>query len=296
MIKRTIDVSEASYLHLKNRQLLIDQQGEMVGSVPVEDLGILILQHPAITITQGVLIACQKNNVAVVFCDERHLPYSTMLPISEGNQLHNKVLQQQISLGRSASKRLWKEIVQEKIRQQALVLKYLGNSDMRLMRLIKQVRSGDPDNCEATAAQHYWRSLMGPSFVRNGDAPDGNQLLNYGYSIIRAMMARALVGTGLHPAIGVFHHNQYDGLALADDLMEPFRPWIDLLVVQILQQNSEAVIDQETKKRLLAILEKNILWNNKKTPLLVASHLLASQLKHCYSDRSVALEFPQWIN
>jgi len=296
MIKRTIDVSEASYLHLKNRQLLINQQGETVGSVPVEDLGILILQHPATTITQGVLLACQKNNVAVVFCDERHLPYSTMLPISEGNQLHNKVLQQQIALGRAASKRLWKEIVQEKIRQQALTLSRFERENSRLERLIKKVRSGDPDNCESVAAQYYWRTLMGAKFIRDRDASDGNQLLNYGYSIVRAMVARALVGTGLHPAIGLFHHNQYDGLALADDLMEPLRPWIDTLVVRILKNNPDASLDQFTKRELLSIMEQPVLWEKKEMPLLVVSHLLASHLKSCYADSTAHLRFPQWID
>ena len=123
MIKRTIDVSQASYLHLKNLQLLIDQEGKTVGRIPVEDLGILILEHPAITTTQGLILACQKNNVAVVFCDERHLPYSTLLPLSEGNQLHSKVLRQQIKISQPSKKRLWKIIVQEKIRQQALLLR-----------------------------------------------------------------------------------------------------------------------------------------------------------------------------
>lgn len=296
MIKRTIDVAQVSYLHLKNRQLLIEQQGETVGSVPIEDLGILILQHPAITITQGALLACQKNNVAVVFCDERHLPYSTMLPISEGNQLHNKVLQQQITISRPTSKRLWKEIIKEKIRQQALTLNRFGEENSRLRRLVNKVRSGDPDNCEATAAQYYWHKLMGRTFIRDRDASDGNQLLNYGYSIIRAMVARALVGTGLHPAIGLFHHNQYDGLALADDMMEPLRPWVDTLVVRMVENDPDVSLDQSTKRELLSIMERPVLWKEKEMPLLVVSHLMASHLKNCYTDSTVRQHFPQWID
>ena len=295
MIKRTVDISQASYLYLKNRQLLIDQQGEMVGSVPVEDLGILILEHPAITLTQGVLLACQKNNVAVVFCDERHLPYSTLLPISEGHQLHNKVLQQQITVTPPIRKRLWKEIVQEKIHQQALTLERFGNHATSLHRLSRQVKSGDPNNCEAVAAQQYWKSLMGTSFVRDRDANDSNLLLNYGYSIIRAMVARALVGTGLHPALGLFHHNQYDGLALADDLMEPLRPWVDTVVMQLLQQDVNVDLNQNSKTVLLSLMEQSVLWNGKETPLLVTSHLLAARLKQCYEDRKLKMIWPQWI-
>ena len=234
MIKRTIDVSQASYLHLKNLQLLIDQEGKTVGRIPVEDLGILILEHPAITITQGVILACQKNNVAVVFCDERHLPYSTLLPLSEGNQLHSKVLRQQIKISQPSKKRLWKIIVQEKIRQQALTLKNSGKPHQELLSISSKVKSGDSGNLEAEAARKYWPLLMGKGFVRDFEAEGANALLNYGYSIVRAMIARALVGTGLHPALGLFHHNQYNGLALADDLMEPFRPWVDRIVCKLL--------------------------------------------------------------
>ncbi len=295
MIKRTIDISHSSYLHLKNQQLLIDQQGETIGTIPVEDLGILILQHPAITITQGALLACQKNNVAVVFCDERHLPYSTLLPLGEGHQLHNKILQQQISISHPTRKRLWKEIVQEKIWQQALTLERYGLNSRPLQRLIKQVKSGDPDNLEAEAAQKYWRILMGDTFVRNRDANDSNLLLNYGYSVLRAMVARALVGTGLHPALGLFHHNQYDSLALADDLMEPLRPWVDTIVIQFNQQNREPVLDQSSKQALLSLLEQPVLWDKKETPLLVVSHLLAARLKQCYSNPKLRLIWPQWI-
>ena len=273
MIKRTVDISQASYLYLKNRQLLIDQQGEMVGSVPVEDLGILILEHPAITLTQGVLLACQKNNVAVVFCDERHLPYSTLLPISEGHQLHNKVLQQQITVTTPIRKRLWKEIVQEKIHQQALTLERFGNHATSLHRLSRQVKSGDPNNCEAVAAQQYWKSLMGTSFVRDRDANDSNLLLNYGYSIIRAMVARAL----------------------ADDLMEPLRPWVDTVVMQLLQQDVNVDLNQNSKTVLLSLMEQSVLWNGKETPLLVTSHLLAARLKQCYEDRKLKMIWPQWI-
>lgn len=295
MIKRTIDISQASYLHLKSRQLLIDQQGDTVGAVPVEDLGILILQHPATTITQGALLACQKNGVAVVLCDERHLPYSTLLPIAEGHHLHNKVLQQQISITRPTRKRLWKEIVQEKIRQQALTLERFDRNSIPLQRLVKRVKSGDPDNCEAEAAQWYWRTLMGESFVRNRDANDNNLLLNYGYSILRALIARALVGTGLHPALGLFHHNQYDGLALADDLMEPLRPWVDTIVIQLNQHNREITLDQSSKQALLSLLEQPVLLEGKETPLLVVSHLLAARLKQCYSNPKLRINWPQWI-
>lgn len=231
----------------------------------------------------------------MVFCDERHLPYSTLHPISEGHRLHNKVLQKQIAATQPTHKRLWKEIVQEKIRQQALTLIHFKHNGLPLQRLVKRVRPGDPDNCEAEAAQYYWRTLMGEGFVRDRDANDNNLLLNYGYSILRAMIARALVGTGLHPALGLFHHNQYNGLALADDLMEPLRPWVDTIVLQLNQHNREVTLDQSSKQALLALLEQPVLWESREAPLLVVSHLLAARLKQCYDNPKLRLIWPQWI-
>jgi len=296
MIKRTIDVSKPSYLSLKNQQLLIDQEGKTVGNIPVEDLGILILEHPAITITQGVILACQKNNVGLVFCDERHLPYSTLLPLSEGNQLHSKVLRQQIKISQPSKKRLWKKIVQEKIRQQALTLKSIGKPHQELLSLSIKVKSGDSDNLEAQAARKYWPLLMGIGFIRDFEAEGANALLNYGYSIVRAMIARALVGTGLHPALGLFHHNQYNGLALADDLMEPFRPWVDRIVYGILKNNALAKVDKVTKQALLELLGRQVLWEKKKLSFLVVSHLLAAKLKITYHNPSLNLTWPEWID
>ena len=296
MIKRTVDVSKPSYLSLKNQQLLIDQEGKTVGRVPVEDLGILILEHPSITITQGVILACQKNNVALVFCDERHLPYSTLLPLSEGNQLHSKVLRQQIKISQPSKKRIWKKIVQEKIWEQGLTLKNLGKPHQELLSLSLKVKSGDSDNLEAQAARKYWPLLMGKGFIRDFEAEGANALLNYGYSIVRAMIARALVGTGLHPALGLFHHNQYNGLALADDIMEPFRPWVDRIVYDILKNNALAKVDKVTKQLLLELLGKQVLWEKKKLPFLVVSHLLAAKLKMAYEKPTISLIWPEWID
>lgn len=293
MIKRTIDISKPSYLHLQDKQLLIDQKGETVGKVPVEDLGILILEHPGITITQGAILACQQNKVAVVFCDERHLPYSVLLPLSEGNHLHCKVLRQQIEISLPTQKRLWKEIIQEKIRGQALTLKYFDKNDQDVLLLAKKVKSGDSGNLEAQASRKYWPLLFGKKFRRDYEADGANALLNYGYSVVRAIIARAIVGTGLHPALGLFHHNQYNGLALADDLMEPFRPWVDRIVCQILQENPQAQVNKESKQKLLELPAKQVLWKKKEMSLMVVSHLLAARLKQAYEDPSLSLVWPE---
>lgn len=293
MIKRIIDISEAAYLHLKDRQLLIDKKGSTVGRIPIEDIGAVILENPAIVLTQQVVIACQQNNVALVFCDERHLPYSTLLPISDANTLHTKILQRQIELSLPSKKRLWGQIVRHKISNQAETLKNLGLTHAPIERLASQVKSGDPDNLEAQAAQKYWPLLFGKDFRRDTDRDGINSLLNYGYAIIRALIARAIVGSGLHPALGLFHGNQYNGLCLADDLMEPFRPWVDWTVYQLAEGQAKPKVDLTAKLSLLNLLSETVLWQDQCLPLMVACHYLMADLKRAFDDSSFALHYPR---
>ncbi len=292
MIKRIIDISEQAYLHLENRQLLVDRGGETIASAPVEDLGILILQDPAIVISQALVVACQENNVALVFCDAKHLPYSVVLPVSDAHSLHNKVLRQQVEIKPTTKKRLWKEIVQYKIRHQAQTLDTLDKNSKPLERMINKVKSGDAENHEAQAARQYWRILMGPDFRRDVEEEGVNALLNYGYSIVRAMVARAIVASGLHPALGIHHRNQYNGLCLADDLMEPLRPWVDRVVFRITETQSDVSIDQENKKQLLGLLSTQVRWEGNSLPLMVAFHQFMANLKRAYVDNTVRLKYP----
>jgi len=295
VIKRIIDVSEKAYLHIKNKQLLIDRDGETVGQIPVEDLGVVILQHPAIVISQAAIIACQQQGVVIVFCDACHIPYSILLPLSDGHTLHTKIMREQIAISQPTKKRLWQQIIQQKINQQCYTLKIFNKTSTPLDRLVKQVKTGDSGNHEAQAAQKYWLLLMGGEFRRDRDAGGINALLNYGYAIVRAMVARAIVGSGLHPSIGLHHRNQYNGLCLADDLMEPFRPWVDRIVYRIVRQQKTLVINQETKTMLLQLLSQNVHWGDRTMPLMVASHYLVANLKQAFSDRKVKLDYPQWI-
>ena len=264
MIKRIIDISEAAYVRLKHQQLVIEKQSEIVGQVPIEDLGVLILQHPAIVLTQQLIVACQKNKVVIVFCDEKHLPYSLILPIGEGHTLHNKILKQQMAISEPTRKRLWQKIVQHKIKEQEQTLVMLNKESTRLSFLSTQVKTGDSGNCEAIAAQAYWKLLFGKAFKRDTDLDGVNSLLNYGYAIIRAAVARSICGAGLHPALGLFHTNQYNSLCLADDLMEPFRPWIDYVVYQMASTNSEVTINQQSKQALLGLMSEAVLYKKKR--------------------------------
>lgn len=245
------------------------------------------MQHPAIVITQAVIRLCQQNNVAILFCDERHLPISITLPLWDGHSLHTKVLNDQINLGAATRKRLWKEIVKEKIRHQIATLEQAGIESKALHRIRDKVKSGDPENCEAQAARLYWPLLMGRDFRRDQSADGINSLLNYGYTIMRAMIARAIVGTGLHPALGLHHKNQYNGLCLADDLMEPFRAWIDWTAYKLQQHTDEAlIISKETKSQFLSLLSSEVFINDKKMPLMVASHFLAANLKAALTEKT----------
>lgn len=291
MIKRIIDISEQAYLHVKHQQLLIDKHNETVGQLPIEDLGVLILQHPAIVITQQTIITCQKNKVVIIFCDNKHLPYSIILPIAEGHTLHNKILKQQIAITEPTRKKLWQQIVQQKISQQATTLEQLDKDTARLNYLAKQVKSGDVGNAEAVAAQAYWKLLFGKEFRRNVDMEGINSLLNYGYAIIRAMIARGICGAGLHPSLGLFHQNQYNALCLADDLMEPFRPWVDSIVYQ-LSTKSRLEVNQENKKLFLELLSTSVIFNNKSMPFMVSIPLLMAELKRCFTKETKTLVYP----
>jgi CRISP-associated protein Cas1 len=291
MIKRVIDISDAAYIHLKHQQLLIDKKSKTVAQVVIEDLGVLILQHPAIVLTQQVIIACQKSKVVIVFCDDKHLPYSVILPIGESHTLHNKILKQQIAVSEPTRKRLWKQIVQHKIKEQMKTLAILGKSTTRLERLVMQVKTGDSENCEALAAQAYWKLLFGEGFRRDVDLDGINSLLNYGYSIVRAVVARSICGAGLHPTLGLFHKNQYNALCLADDIMEPFRPWVDLIVYKIAMKGVVKV-NKHSKKELLGLLNENVRYEKRRMPLLVALHLLMAALKRCYINAQKDLFYP----
>jgi CRISPR-associated protein Cas1 len=296
MIKRIIDISEPAYLHVDHHQLLLDKKGETIAQMPIEDLGVVILQNPAIVITQSVVISCQKNNVVLVFCDERHLPYSVLLPISEGNNLHSKVLHQQLNLKLPTKKRLWRQVVKQKIVEQANTLKMLDKPYRPLERLAENVKTGDSGNLEAQAAQTYWQLLFGNEFRRNVELDGINSLLNYGYSIMRAMVARAIVGSGLHPAIGLNHHNQYNGLCLADDLMEPFRPWVDFKVYQMTQSNPQLQVNKESKIPLLNLLSETVTWEQQNMPLMVACHYFLANLKRTYEDSTIMLTYPKKVS
>lgn len=294
MIKRIIDIGSPARLTMKNRRMVIDRDGFEPAAVPIEDLGVLILDHPAITPTLSLLAACAENNVAVLICDGKHMPGSVLLPLA-GNSLHSRTIARQVEITESARKRMWRSIVQAKIRGQAMALRHATGNDQPLRAYAARVRSGDPDNIEAQAARVYWQRLFGPAFRRDTDAPGVNALLNYGYAVMRAAVARAVVGAGLHPSLGLHHRNQYNSFCLADDLIEPLRPAIDLRVRSLckLLQQDEPEMTTENKRALLEILNYHFTINGQCLPLMAALHRYAASVRGAISGEEKRVEIPK---
>jgi len=278
MIKRTVEISTPGcYLHTRDAQLVIEKDGQKVGSVPIEDLGVLILDAPQLLITSSVMRSLAAENVSVIFTDDRHLPSSLTIPFSV-HSIQSKVLNSQIAVSLPVKKRLWSAVISAKILNQSRSLVLCGKDGTDLKGISDRVKSGDPENLEAYAAKIYWRKLFGDDFRRDRFAGDHNMLLNYGYAIVRAATARAIVGTGLHPGLGINHKNQYNPFPLADDLVEPLRPFVDVRVNSILTwmlsdtdgSELEITLDRHTKGILLQLLADNCAYDGRKLPLLVA--------------------------
>ncbi len=260
MIKKTLCFNNAAYLSLRNEQLLIHvpevvsqkdlpkpllQEAER--TIPIEDIGVVVLNSLRITITTGAIQALLANNVAVITCDAKGLPVGLQLPLS-GNTLQNERFRHQLDASLPLRKQLWQQTTKQKILNQEAILRRYTEAETKCMRVwANNVRSGDPDNLEARAAAYYWKNIFPslPLFTREREGIPPNNLLNYGYAILRAVIARALVGSGLLPTLGIHHHNKYNAYCLADDIMEPYRPYVDNMVIDIMHQ--EDSIDQLTK-------------------------------------------------
>jgi CRISPR-associated protein Cas1 len=293
MLKRTIYIGNPSYITAKNQQMVVkdpDSKCEK-GSIPIEDMALLVLDHWQITISHYLLILLQYNNVAVISCDESHLPFAVMLPFA-GNSLHSAILKYQIEMSEPLKKQLWKQTVEAKISQQLLLLKKLHKNADGMDAYLNNVKSGDTTNMEGKAAQYYWKHYL-ENFTRHRDGNAPNNALNYGYAILRAMVARALVSSGLNTTIGVFHRNQYNAYCLADDIMEPYRPYVDLLVHQI---NAEEEIPQELttplKAEILKIATFDVQIAQKTRPLMVAISTTTASFVKCLKGESRLIVYP----
>lgn len=296
MIKRTLFFSNAVCLSLKNKQLIIQNKETMEeSSVPIEDIGFIIIENNQISISIPVINELAKNNAAVVFCNEKHLPFSMNLPL-ECNSIQNRLFAAQIEANLPVKKRCWQQIIEQKIKNQAKVLDKYSINSTRLNEYAKNVKSGDSTNREAIAAKFYWDSIFDTDWIRMRYGEYPNNLLNYGYAILRAASARALIGSGLLPTLGIFHHNKYDAYALADDIMEPYRPFIDDEVLEYTKNNSEQeIISPDFKRRILQVLARDVKIGKIIRPLMIALTMTSSSLAKLLSGNDKDLVLPVFI-
>ena len=309
MIKKTLYFGNPIYLSLRNAQLVIKlpevekntslpeafkQSSEI--TKPIEDLGVVVLDNKQITITSGVLEALLENNCAVITCDSKSMPVGLMLPLY-GNTTQNERFRRQLDASTPLKKQLWQQTIKTKIDNQASVLKDCLKEKMKCMHIwANEVKSGDPDNLEARAAAFYWKNLFShiEEFTREREGIFPNNLLNYGYAILRAVVARALVTSGLLPTLGIHHHNRYNAYCLADDIMEPYRPYVDELVFQMIQSiGLDFELTKDIKAQLLTIptLEVNI--GGKRSPLMVAVSQTTASLYKCFDGELRRILYPE---
>lgn len=295
MLKRTIIISNQAFIKKENNQLSI-KQGEEEYTVPIEDIGVLMLDSPQIGITQPVISALLANDAVIISCNASHHPDGIMTPIS-GNALHSSILKVQLNASIPLCKQLWQQTVKEKILNQSALLEATGADPKPLQYWARKIRSGDPDNYEGRAAKHYWQRLfpLEFSFSREREGRPPNNLLNYGYAILRASVARAVVSSGLHPAVGIHHKNQYNSFCLADDIMEPYRPYVDALVLKIVKSGeSSDELSPAFKKELLSILTSDVIMDNERKPLMTALSTTTRSLVSCYAKEARTIKYPRY--
>ena len=312
MIKKTLYFGNPAYLSLRMGQMVIklpevetdsnlsDQikkQAEI--TKPIEDIGVVVLDNRRITITQGLLESLLENNCAVITCDSHSLPVGLMLPLY-GNSTQNERFRDQLDASQPLKKQLWQQTIKMKISNQAAALATCtGKNSPTMLRWADDVRSGDPDNVEGRAAAYYWKNLFAgidglEDFTRSREGEAPNNLLNYGYAILRAIVARALVSSGMLPTLGIHHHNRYNAYCLADDIMEPYRPYVDELVYSIVKDKGINNLDlsKDIKAMLLSIPTLDVVIGGKRSPLMVAVTQTTASLYKCFTGELRRITYP----
>jgi CRISP-associated protein Cas1 len=298
MIKRTLYFGNPAYLKTTNEQLVAELQKEEAESksIPIEDIGLLILDHQQITITQSLLAKLLANNTAVITCDDTHHPTGMLLSL-DGHTLQSQKFQAQVEATVPLKKQLWQQTITAKIENQAAMLAFRNQENKLLTQLAASVKSGDSENAEAQAAVYYWKKLF-PDFLefrRERYGPPPNNLLNYGYAILRALVARSLTGSGLLPTLGIHHRSQYNAYCLADDMMEPYRPFVDYVVYQIVRNNGKFLeMSPSIKKALLEIPAMDVMIEGKKSPLMNAVQRTTASLAKCFEGTGRKLLYPEF--
>ncbi len=294
MIKRVLCFENPARLSLKLAQMVVELQ-DVTRTLPIEDIGVVILDHKQITITHALIDALLANNVAIVTSNDKHLPVGLMLPL-DGNTLQSERFRAQIDASEPLKKQMWQQTIVAKILGQAHVLGTQLIEHNNMLKWAKDVRSGDTENMEARAAAFYWRNMFEKdAFIRDPQGLPPNNLLNYGYSIVRAMMARALVGAGLLPTLGIHHHSRYDAYCLADDIMEPYRPFVDMKVLEMWKNGGiTSDISSDQKRELLGITTMDVSISGHRSPMMLAIQTTAQSVQKCYSGEARKIIYPDW--
>ncbi len=297
MIKRTLYFGNNAYLHTRDEHLIVDfaEKEKPQAMVPIEDIGVVILDAFQLTISQNLITKLLHNNVALITCDERHLPQGLMLNL-DGNHIQSERFKTQIDASVPLMKNLWQQTVKIKIGNQAALLRNIGIDTQNMEYWQRSVGSGDPDNYEGRAAAYYWSVLFkdhANNFKRGRFEAEPNNLLNYGYAILRAITARGLVASGLLPTLGIHHHNKYNAYCLADDIMEPYRPYVDMVVLDILEkENNVAELTPALKSKLLQIPVVDVLIEDNRSPLMVAMQRTTASLNACFEGDQRRIKYP----
>lgn len=304
MIKRTLYFGNPAYLKTNNEQLVVTLPELKSGlaekdrsiTIPIEDIGIVILDHQQITISQALMAKLLDNNVALITCDNSHHPTGMFLNL-DGNTLQAERFATQINASVPLKKQLWAQTVEQKIINQAVILKQQNQGKYQhLQELSNQIRSGDPENMEGRAAAYYWKHVFGEDkqFIRDREGAAPNAILNYGYALIRAGMARALVGSGLIATLGIHHRNKYNAYCLADDIMEPYRPLVDSVVCQMVKERSiNDELNKNQKETLLQIFTHDVIMDGEKSPLLIAMQRTSASLVKCFEGSQRKILYPE---
>lgn len=294
MIKRTILLENKTTVTTKNLQLVIKSEIREA-TIPIEDVGFIVIDHAEIYLSIPVLNLLVENNTAVIICGNNHLPNGMFLNLNS-HHIQQEIFKNQIDASLPLKKQLWQQTIIEKITNQGLLLEQITGAKNTFPFLASKVLSGDSSNMEGVAANLYWKSFFEVKFKRErfGDYP--NNFLNYGYAILRAATARALSGSGLLNTLGIHHKSKYNAFALADDIMEPFRPIVDEKVVEIMQNFDEEELNTAVKAELLKILTRTVYFKDEKSPLMVALQKTASSLQQCYTGERKKIKYPKLWN
>ena len=292
MLKRALFFSTPFCLSLKNNQMIIHtkEMPDMQRSIPIEDIGFVVLEHQQTSVTLPLLNALSDNNAAVILCGDNRMP-NAMLMNLDSNKTQGESYRAQIEASEPLKKGLWKQIVEAKIKNQARLLAKLGKDGDKLKPYYMNVKSGDTDNREGAAAKIYWNELFGADFIRMREGVAPNNMLNYGYTLLRAAVARSLMGSGLFPAFGIFHRNRYNAFPLADDIMEPYRPFVDEIVFALYSEG-ECELTKEVKSSLLRLLFVDTVFGNVTRPLEVGLTMTTASLAKCFNGIQKRMAYP----